>query len=113
MTPLKAYEALIIFKTAGSEQDLARQAAQLEEHVKKLGGRITESQAMGRRRLAFRIAKQAEGQYHLLRFQGPAEQVQELDRLLRLNEHVVRFMILDGSEITPAAAAPAVTAAAA
>ena len=52
---LKPYETLIIFKTAGSEQDLARQAAQLEEQVKKLGGRITESQAMGRRRLAFRI----------------------------------------------------------
>ena len=107
---LKPYETLIIFKTAGSEQDLARQAAQLEEQVKKLGGRITESQAMGRRRLAFRIAKQAEGQYHLLRFQGLPEQVRELDRLLRLNEHVVRFMILDGTEIAPVAAAAPVAA---
>ena len=110
---MKAYEALVIFKTAGSEQDLSRHAAQLEEQVKKFGGRITESQAMGRRRLAFRIAKQAEGHYHLLRFQAPAEQVREFDRLLRLNDQVVRFMILDGSELAPPAVAAAPVAAAA
>jgi small subunit ribosomal protein S6 len=104
---MKPYEALVIFKTAGSEQDLSRHAAQFEDQIKKLGGRIATSQAMGRRRLAFRIAKQAEGFYHLVRFEAPAEQVRELDRMLRLNEQVVRFMILDGSQPLPAPAAPA------
>ncbi len=93
-TALRPYEALVIFKTAGTEQDLTRQTAHLEEQVKKVGGRIETTQSMGRRRLAFRIARQTEGHYYLLRFQAPTEQLGALDRLLRLNEAIVRFIIL-------------------
>ena len=97
----RAYEALVIFKGGGTEQEVARQAAQLEEPIKKIGGRIETTQSLGRRKLAFRIAKQAEGHYHLLRFQAPTEQIRELERLFRLNEAVVRFVILSADEITP------------
>ena len=99
-TALRPYEALVIFKTAGTEQDLARQAAQLEEQVKKLGGRIETTQSMGRRRLAFRISRQSEGHYYLLRFQAPTEQLGALDRLLRLNEAIVRFLILSQEDLS-------------
>ena len=108
------YEALVILRTAGTEQDVARQAAGLEEPIKKVGGELTTSQSMGRRRLAFRIGRQAEGHYHLFRFRAPTEQVVELERIFRLNDTVVRFMILTADEVGPwqptppaAAAAPA------
>ena len=101
MTPTRVYEALVILKAAGTEQDLARAAAQLEEQVKKLGGTIERSEPWGRRRLAFRIARQQEGHYQLLRFQAPPAQVVELERLFRLNESIVRFMILTEEELVP------------
>ena len=104
MTP-RTYEALVIFRAGGTEQELSRLAAQLEEPIKKVGGRIETTQSLGRRKLAFRIAKQAEGQYHLLRFQAPTEQIRELERLFRLNETVVRFIILSAEEIAPFAGA--------
>jgi small subunit ribosomal protein S6 len=97
----RAYEALVILKSGGTEQDLARHAAQLEEPIKKVGGNIESAQSMGRRKLAFRISKQAEGHYHLLRFQAPAGQVMELERIFRLNETIVRFMILTADEVAP------------
>lgn len=107
------YEALVILKTAGTEQDVTRQAAGLEEPIKRVGGRIEHSQSMGRRKLAYRIAHQMEGHYILLRFQAPTERVAELERQFRLNESVVRFMIVDASETAllpqPAAAAKAVS----
>ena len=96
------YEALVILKAAGTEQELAQHASQLEEQIKKLGGSIATSQSMGRRKLAFRISRQTEGYYHLLRFRAPTEQVSELERLFRLNEVIVRFMILNGEETVPA-----------
>ena len=101
------YEALIILKTAGTEQEIAQQAAQLGEQIKKVGGRVETSQSMGRRRLAFRISRQAEGHYHLLRFQAPTEQIGELDRLFRLNEAIVRFIILSEDEVSPSPNVPA------
>ncbi len=106
MTTTRDYEALIILKAAGTEQEIAKHAAQLEDQVKKLGGGIERSQSMGRRKLAFRIARQTEGHYYLLRFRAPTEQVGELERLFRLNESIVRFIILSAEE----AAVPAAVA---
>ena len=110
MTTSKGYEALVILK-AGSEQDVARNAARLEEPIKKVGGRLQTSQSMGRRKLAFRIARHTEGHYYLLHFEVPAAQVVELERLFRLDDAVVRVMILSADEAAPvaaqAAAAPA------
>ena len=100
------YESLVIFKAAGTEQELAQQAARIEEQIKKLGGRIEHIQGMGRRRLAFRIARQTEGYYYVFRFHAPTEQVAELERLLRLNEAIVRFMILSEDELVPPAPPP-------
>ena len=101
MQMTRGYEALIILKAAGTEQEIARQAARLEEPIKKIGGIMESSQGMGRRKLAFRISRNTEGYYYLLRFQAPTAQVPALDRLFRLNESVVRFMILSESEVAP------------
>ena len=101
MTPTRTYEALVILKAAGTEQDVARAATQLEDQVKKLGGTIERSKPWGRRRLAFRISRQQEGHYQLLRFQAPPAQVAELERIFRLNEAIVRFMILTEEELAP------------
>ena len=101
MTPTRTYEALVILKAAGTEQDVARTAAQLEEQVKKFGGTIERSEPWGRRRLAFRISRQQEGYYQLLRFQAPPAQVAALERLFRLNEAIVRFIILTEEELAP------------
>ena len=97
----RGYEALVILKASGTDQDMARNVSQLEEPIKKLGGTVETSQGMGRRRLAFRIARHAEGHYHLLRFQAPPNRIREIERLFRLNEAIIRFMILSAEETSP------------
>ena len=57
MSTTREYEALIILRPGGTEQEVGQHAARLEEPIKKLGGRIENVQPMGRRRLAFRIAR--------------------------------------------------------
>ena len=95
----RGYEALIILKAARSEQDATQSAAKLEEPIKQLGGRVESSQGWGRRKLAFRIARHTEGYYHLVRFTAPTERLAELKRLYRLNEAIVRFLILSEDEV--------------
>lgn len=105
------YEALVILKSSGTEQEIARHAARLEEPIKKVGGTMAASQSMGRRKLAFRISRQTEGHFHLLKFKAPTEQIRELERLFRLNEAIVRFVILSADEIGPSGPATARSAA--
>ena len=102
---MRDYEALVIVKSVGTEQEIARQAGALEETVKKVGGTLKNSQGLGRRKFAFRISRQTEGYYFVLRFGAPTAQLAELDRLFRLNESIVRFMILTAEEVGPPAGA--------
>ena len=95
----RVYEAMFIFKPGVSDQDLAQSAAKVEEPIQKLGGRVESSKGWGRRRLAFRIRKQSEGHYHVVRFEAPTDGVVELGRLFRLNESILRFVILNGEEV--------------
>ena len=94
----REYEALIILKATGTDAEAAQAVAQVEEPIKKLGGQIDGSKPYGRRRLAYRIARQQEGYYHFVEFRLATEQVDELKRLLRLNESIVRFLILTRSD---------------
>jgi small subunit ribosomal protein S6 len=96
----RAYEALLILKAAGTEQEIAKHVTDLEALVQKVGGKIETTQGLGRRKLAFRILRQVEGNYHLLRFQAPTESVTELERLFRLQDAVVRFMILGEDDVS-------------
>ena len=97
----RGYEALVILKSAGTDQDLARHAAALEEPIQKMGGRLESSQSLGRRKLAFRISRQTEGHYYVLRFQAPPGRIAEIERLFRLTDAIVRFMILTADETAP------------
>ena len=101
------YEGLFILKTAGTEQEVAQHASALEEPIRKLGGQITGANSLGRRRLAYRISRQVEGFYHVVRLNAPTECVKELDRLFRLNERIIRFIILTQEEAGTASATEA------
>ena len=90
----RGYEALVILRPLGTEEELAQTLTRVEEAIKRLGGGIDSSKSFGRRRLAYRIAHQTEGHYHLLDFQLPPDQLAELKRQFRLNETMVRFLIL-------------------
>lgn len=102
----RIYEALVILKALGTEADLAQAVKQLEDPIQKLGGAIATSVSWGRRRLAYRIARQVEGYYHLIQFRLPPQQLDELKRLLRLNEAIVRFLILNRTDHHAPAADP-------
>ena len=107
---MQMYEALVIVKAAGTEAEMMQSVGQVEEPIKKLGGSVASAKPMGRRRLAFRIGKQTEGFYHLVEFKLPTNQVGELKRLLRLNESIIRFLILNRPPTVPVSVGTAAVA---
>ena len=47
---------------------------------------------VGRRRLAYEIGHKGEGSYHLLNFDAEAETLEELSRILRITDGVMRHL---------------------
>ena len=61
--------------------------------VSDLGGNVDKVDIWGRRRMAYSIHKQREGQYVLFNVTMPPSASAELDRSLRFQESIIRYMI--------------------
>lgn len=62
------------------------------------GGKIDKAELWGKKKLAYEIRKQTEGQYVFLKATLPPAFCTELERNLRLLEPVLRYMIILGQE---------------
>ena len=95
------YEIVLILRPEGTEEQLKQAVARVEELIKKEGGAVTATEPWGRRRLAFPIKKQREGVYYLLRANADPLAIDRLKRSLRLEEAIVRVMIVRATLETP------------
>ena len=82
-----------------SRQDLSNaQAEGLVEHfstvLKDNGGNVLESEYWGVKTMAYKINKNRKGHYAMMRTDSPAAAVQEMERLMRLHEDVMRVMTI-------------------
>lgn len=60
--------------------------------VRDSGGEMSRTEYWGLRNLTFRIKKNRKGHYVLMNFTAPAAAVSEMERQMRINEDIVRFM---------------------
>lgn len=95
------YEIVLILRPEGSDDQIKQEIARVEELLKKDGAQVTTTELWGRRRLAFPIRKQREGVYVMLRVTGEPAALENLKRSFRLDETVVRTLILRADEVTP------------
>src|SRR5436305_3939888 len=66
--------------------------ARLRKLVEDSGGTWRSHDAWGRRRLAYPIAKKNDGVYHLVVFDAGAETLDEINRVLKIDDAVLRHM---------------------
>jgi small subunit ribosomal protein S6 len=115
------YEILLMLDPEQAEARQDEIVARARELVEKNGGSWQSHDAWGRRRLAYPIAHKEEGVYHLVVFDAEAETLDEISRVLRIDDAVIRHMAtrhIAGSRTTAprddaAAAVPAEAPAAA
>lgn len=91
---MRQYELMIILDPETDERNLQPTLEKMLAVVPKDGGSVDEIDIMGRRRLAYEIKKQAEGIYAVVQMTAEPATAQELDRLLGLNESVLRTKLL-------------------
>lgn len=97
---MREYELYIVFAADAEEDNVSAALDQLTQAVSASGGEVTKVEPRGARRLAYPIRKQQDGQDVILYFQAPAEAIAELERLLKLNEQVLRHLVVRLSEET-------------
>jgi len=89
---MRNYEIIFIVRPDVTEEDVDKLIAQMEGVVAGTKGKLEKVEKMGRRRLAYRVAKQREGIYVLFRLQGAGDTVKEFERRLKVMDTVIKYM---------------------
>lgn len=88
------YECVLIARNDATQQQVDALADQITEGIGAGGGSVKKREYWGMRNLAYRIKKNRKGHYMLLGLEAPPAAITEMERLLRLNEDVLRFLTI-------------------
>jgi small subunit ribosomal protein S6 len=91
---VRHYELLIILEPGLDERTVTPTLERFLGVIRNDGGSVESIEIWGRRRLAYEIAKNAEGIYAVVNVTCEPATVSELDRQLTLNESVLRTKVL-------------------
>jgi small subunit ribosomal protein S6 len=89
---MRIYEELFIVRPDATPEELAPLIEQLKSIITAQGGTLDKQENWGVRRLAYKLQKHSEGQYILLIFTAQASAVHEIERRLRVNDMVIKFI---------------------
>lgn len=92
MAEKRIYEVVFIVDPSTQEEDLTRLTDGFRGIITDQGGTVTKSEVMGRRQLAYRIGRSNEGIYVLFEVEGTGKEIAELERRMRVNDQVMRYL---------------------
>ena len=103
---MNEYEILLLLDPDLEENRQNEVVTRARELVERSGGSWDLHDVWGRRKLAYEIAHKGDGIYHLLQFTCDAETLDEISRVLRIDDGVMRHMAtrrIAGSPARPVA----------
>ncbi len=86
------YEILLLLDPELSEEKQLETVARARDLIEKGGGSVERHDVWGRRKLAYEIDHKTDGSYHLLLFSATTETLDELTRVLKIDDTVMRHM---------------------
>lgn len=95
------YEILLLLEPELSEEAQADVVARTRALLEKSGGSLDRHDVWGQRKLAYEIDHKDEGWYHLLLLTCSAETLEEVGRVLRIDDGVMRHMATRRYETSP------------
>jgi len=88
------YELVYIARQDLSPVQVEQQTEALKKIVETRSGKVSKIEYWGLRKLAYDIKKNSRGHYTLLNITAPSETMLELERQMRLNENILRYLTI-------------------
>jgi ribosomal protein S6 len=93
----------MVLSPTAEDDRRAKIVSDAEAQITAAGGEIVRNDDWQLRPLAFEIAHQKEGEYHLLQFTAPTSVLEPLSHNLRIDDAVLRFRVIREIRGTPPA----------
>ena len=92
METQRQYEVVFIVDPTADEDEVSRLTEGFKQIATDQGGTVTKAESMGRRRLAYEILHKTEGSFVLLEIEGSGREIAELERRMRVNDRIIRYI---------------------
>ena len=91
---MRFYETMFVVKPTLTQEEITQQIDFYKAAILNNGGEINATLDTGMRNLAYEIKKNKRGYYFVIYFKAEPKLVLELERLYRINEEVLRFIVI-------------------
>ena len=91
---MREYELVFIADPTQDEEGVTDIVEQITQVVSETKGEVTQVEVWGRRKLAYPIKKFREGTYVALLAHLSSDGISEMERTLKLNESVIRHLLV-------------------
>ena len=95
---MKEYELAVIFDATLEEEKIDQEIAKLTTLLEKEKCEIAGIDKWGVKKLAYPIKKQESGFYAIIYFNGTSDIIPELDRINKINDLVLRHMVVKSEQ---------------
>ena len=96
---MRLYESVIIARQDVSAAQVESLVSEFSAIIENGGGKIHKNEYWGLRSLAYRIKKNRKGHYVMLNLEADSETLNEFERIMGLNEDILRFMTVSIEEV--------------
>lgn len=104
MAANRVYEVMYIADPTTDTDGIETINKEIEDLVGNQGGTIVSTDDMGRRQLAYKIKQFTEGYYFLFEIEGSGSEIAEIERRMRVNDKIFRYLTVRVDEERKAAA---------
>src|SRR5688500_10011863 len=91
MQTKRQYEVVFIVDPTADEE-VAKLTEAFSQIITDQGGVVTKAETMGKRQLAYEINHHKDGTFVLLEIEGSGREIAELERRMRVNDRILRYL---------------------
>ncbi len=99
MAEKRTYELMFIVDPTAGDEDVLKLSEGVQKLITGQGGSITKTEMMGKRQLAYEINHKKDGTYVLLEVEGSGGEIAEVERRMRVNDQILRYMTVRVDEM--------------
>ena len=99
MADKRTYELVFIVDPDVADDEVMKLSEGVQKIITGQGGSITKTEMMGKRHLAYEINHKKNGTYVLLEVEGSGAEIAEVERRMRVNDQILRYMTVRVDEM--------------
>jgi small subunit ribosomal protein S6 len=96
---MTCYETLFVLKPTLTDEETTANIEKITAVLAKEGAELLATNTMGMRKLAYPVEKHARGFYTVLFFKAEGTTIHELERNLKINEEVIKFLTIKYTKV--------------